>query len=423
MKQGRPVATNLDLFLDNLLPPNNQAIAYRLPDHPRYEDLAILPPAYDPTYKGEDKNGLLILDELALWLNSRAWKEKGRAELINWLLLSRKMHWDLILLCQDHSIIDKQIKTTCCDYLVQAQRTDRRKIPYLGNILEFFFIKPNMPKYHVYDVYYGLSANDVRSDRWQFSGTDLYDGYDTNQIFSDGQELPGPKAKTITDMRAVYTYLPAAYLTKQIYIDRLQSQIDDIENIGATMAKAKSSKQDSLKTKAILLTVALVIFIGWRLFSGGFNLPSASSAVSSVTPVVNEKEKPKETTTPATTPVNLNPSQAFLDKLLTTYRPRLAAIVTGKTKHGETVATGLIEFYEGGNMVERFTIDELKSFGCAVAIKRYGVDIITSVNTYSVSAWPRPHVSPTENQAPQPTQPVSAPQPDEQPQPDLNIPS
>jgi len=64
MLRGRPVATNLDLFVDKFLPEDNATISYRLPDHPRLEDFELLPPAYDPKYKKEDMNGLLVLNEL-----------------------------------------------------------------------------------------------------------------------------------------------------------------------------------------------------------------------------------------------------------------------------------------------------------------------------------------------------------------------
>jgi hypothetical protein len=56
MLQGRMVATSLNLNLEHLLPSDNTTMAFRLPDHPRLEDFLILPPAYDPKYKGEDKN-------------------------------------------------------------------------------------------------------------------------------------------------------------------------------------------------------------------------------------------------------------------------------------------------------------------------------------------------------------------------------
>ncbi|AEG02554.1 zonular occludens toxin domain-containing protein [Methylomonas methanica] len=408
LNRGCPVATNLDLFLENLLLDENQAIAYRLPDRPRYEDFLALPPAYDPKYKLEDHNGLIVLDELALWMNARSWKEKGRKELIEWLLLSRKDHWDLILLTQDHELIDKQIKNTLCDYLVQASRTDRRKIPYIGPILEFMFLSGNMPKYHLYDVYYGMSFLDARVEQWRYRGTDLYDGYDTNQRFNDGNEILG---KRVVDMRAIYTYLPACYLTKQIYINRLQTKIDDIleakpliSNEVETMAKKKINPADAQKPKIILMSLFLVGFLVWRFGFGEVKLPGSGDSLKQVLPVQaapvpaessnttavasSDKDKPK------LSPVGGGP--AFVDALVTSYRPRLAALVSGKDRNGDTVITGLVEFYDGDQLVERFMIDQLKSFGCSVVLRPYGVDIMTAGGVYAVSAWPRPKTDTTE---------------------------
>jgi hypothetical protein len=146
MLRGRPVATNLTLYLDKFLPEENDVISYRLPDHPRLEDFQLLPPAYDQKYKDEDMNGLLVLDELGTWLNSRNWNDKKRLELLNWLFLSRKDHWDLILLAQDHEMIDSQVRTTLCDFLVQASRLDRQKVPYLASTMKMLGFSGMMPR-------------------------------------------------------------------------------------------------------------------------------------------------------------------------------------------------------------------------------------------------------------------------------------
>lgn len=401
LNRGCPVATNLDLYLEELLPDDNNAIAYRLPDRPRYEDFLLLPPAYDPKYKAEDKNGLIVLDELALWMNARSWKEKGRKELIEWLLLSRKDHWDLILLTQDHELIDKQVKNTLCDYLVQASRTDRRKIPFLGPVLEFMFLSGNMPKFHLYDVYYGMSFNDARVEQWKYRGHDIYDGYDTNQRFNDGNEIIG---KQLMDMRAVYTYLPVCYLTKHIYIDKLNIQINEILNAkpivkdeiqGDEMAKKKINPADAQKGKIILLSVFLVGFLVWRFGFGEVKLPGNSKELvqSLPVPVATQSQPVQPQKSGDGEKTRVSPpggGSAFIDTLVTSYRPRLAAFLSGQTKTGETVVSGLIEFYEGDQMVERFKISELKAFGAAVVTKPYGVDIITAASTYAVSAWPRP---------------------------------
>lgn len=415
LSRGCPVATNLDLFLENLLPHDNSTIAYRLPDLPRAEDFHLLPPAYDPKYKSEDKNGLIILDELALWMNSRSWKDKGRKEIIEWLLVSRKYHWDLILLCQNHELIDKQLKTTCCDYLVQASRTDRRKIPYVGKLLETFGLSSSLPKFHIYDVYYGFAQTDLRVDQWRFSGKDLYSGYDTNQLFSHGNEIVGNQ---LIDFRATYTYLPASYITGRHHIDKLQDQIDSLLNIttektvqGETMSKSKTNKLDQNKPKMILLGVLVVGFLLWRVGFGDLKLPGKSNqpvdtstnSVTSPTPKLAVDQytvaNPDPSSTTATNDskgLNSPPggSHAFIAQLFTSYRPRLSGSITGESAQGNQVITGYIEFYSGNQIVEAFKFDELHAFGVAVVLKPYGVDLVTNDGVFVVTRWPKPHQPP-----------------------------
>lgn len=395
MEKGRPVATNLTLFLDKFLPEDNVVVSYRLPDHPRLEDLQLLPPAYDPKYKGEDKNGLLVLDELGTWLNSRNWNDKKRLELLNWLFLSRKDHWDLILLAQDHEMIDAQVRTTLCDYLVQASRLDRQKIPYLASTLKFFGLNSMMPRIHRYHVFYGLSTNQPPVETWSFTGKDFYDGYDTNQKFLNGQEaLNG----TLVDMRATYSFIPANYLTRRVFVDRLQLKIDQLRagqgKDLAPMAK-KSSSAEVGYLKIGFLVVGLLLFIGWRFFSGGFSIskpsaadlppvsapvPAVSSPSTAVQPVVEVKKEPPPV---VYTAVQTND---FMQELLKLYRPRLS--VTAYSQ--ETGFVGTVDFYDNFSLIETYTIKELHALGVTLLRKPYGVDLIYDNKSFIVTAWRLP---------------------------------
>jgi len=414
MMQGRPVATNLTLYLDKFLPPDNATIAYRLPDHPRLVDFQMLPPAYDPKYKGEDKNGLLVLDELGTWMNSRSWNNKDRLELLNWLFLSRKDHWDLILLAQDHEMIDAQVRTTLCDYLVQASRLDRQKIPYLAPIMGFLGFNQFMPRVHRYHVYYGLSTAQPPVETWTFTGKDFYDGYDTNQKFSNGMEALGG---TLVDMRAPYSYIPANYLSRHVFIERIQKQIQHLKDLTPltfeteteTMAK-KSLSKESQYAKIGLLIVALVVFLGWRFASGGFALPKSSAASQSTTPVP-AASAPAPAQVPAatvSTPVaNENVTYKaiqkndFIENLLKMYRPRLSTTAYSS----ELGIVGTIDFYDNFELIESYTVKELHAFGVTLLRKPYGVDLVYEGKTFVVSSWKIPH-------APEPSAPSAAtPQP------------
>lgn len=393
MARGCPVATNLDLFLDKLLPSDNSTIAYRLPDHPRLEDFQILPPAYDPKYKGEDHNGLLVLDELGTWLNSRNWSDKTRLKLLNWLFLSRKDHWDVILLAQDFEMIDVQVRTTLCDYLVQSSRLDRQKIPYLSGALKFFGFSGKMPSVHRYHVFYGMSLASPPQETWSFTGHDIWHGYNTNQKFMDGYE---PLDGTLVDMRATYSYLPASYLSNHVHIERLQQQVTELKQGAINRFKTIESEVKTMKKgvgtetsylKIGLLALALLVFVGWRVFSG-FSMPKGSDLMpvtavnASVMPAVIPALAPEIQAKPDYKPAMIE-TPDFIDYLIAHYRPRLS--VTAYSE--EQGFFGNIEFYDKGVIVEQYSIKVLHALGVALVRKDYGADLVYKGKTFIVTAW------------------------------------
>lgn len=214
MGERRPVATNVDLFLEHLLHPSSKARAYRLPDHPGAEVLEALPlgnPAlyYDDAGEiqstaefSEEKNGLLLLDEVATFLNSREWQGKGRAELISWLVQSRKYGWDLLFLAQHPRLIDAQIRESLIEIQGPARRLDKVKVPLLGNVWKWLTGKPlRFPKIHVVGLFYGFGAGAPLYDRWMFRGAALYKAYNTRQRIS-----------AVTGNQALYSYLSPWHL-------------------------------------------------------------------------------------------------------------------------------------------------------------------------------------------------------------------
>lgn len=163
----------------------------RLPDKPSVSDLEAL--GHGNETMDETKNGLIVLDELAAWLNAREWGDKGRMAVIDWLLHSRKHGWDVMFISQHIEQIDKQIRTSLVEYLVVCRRMDRMKIPFFGKLLNAItsgIITGNMPQIHVATVRYGVNPDAVVSDRWIYQGKDLYDAYNTRQIFSE-RHSPG----------------------------------------------------------------------------------------------------------------------------------------------------------------------------------------------------------------------------------------
>lgn len=197
---GRRVATNLDLRLEHLLPPragkpslsdgissrHTSVNCIRIPDKPTVDDLELIGSGNDTM--DESRNGLIVLDELAAWLNSRTFNDKARMPVIDWLIHSRKKGWDVMFICQHIEQIDKQVRQALVEYLVTCRRLDRMRIPVIGGALKMLsagLVSGNLPKIHLAVVRYGTQPDAIKADTWIYKGTDLYDGYDTRQIFSD----------------------------------------------------------------------------------------------------------------------------------------------------------------------------------------------------------------------------------------------
>jgi cellulose biosynthesis protein BcsQ len=102
--EGRRIAGNLDLHLDKFASHSRSKVSYtRIPDRPTAADLMALGSGND-TYD-ENNNGLLVLDELATWLNARNWQDPNRKALLDWFVHARKYGWDVIFLVQDISMV------------------------------------------------------------------------------------------------------------------------------------------------------------------------------------------------------------------------------------------------------------------------------------------------------------------------------
>lgn len=193
LRAGCKVATNLDLRLENLLPgrfgkPGGKlpVQCLRIPDKPTVADLEALGCGNETM--NEEQNGIIVLDELASWLNSRTFNDKARMPVIDWLLHSRKHGWDVFFICQHIEQIDKQVRTALVEYLVTCRRMDRVKIPFVGKLVQSLtagYCKGNLPKVHLATVRYGCEKDAIVADRWIYQAKDLYAAYNTRQVFTD----------------------------------------------------------------------------------------------------------------------------------------------------------------------------------------------------------------------------------------------
>lgn len=182
---GRRVASNVDLYLGPLVGPRRRAASYvRLPDKPTALDLEAAghgnPDSYD-----EDRNGVMILDELGTWLNSRSFQDKSRAALLDWLIHARKFGWDVYLIVQDSAMIDRQVREALIEYRAKCLRLDKVRLPLVGGMLNDAFggRVGYLPRMHLVAARIGEGANAVVAERWQYRGDWLHQAYDTRQVF------------------------------------------------------------------------------------------------------------------------------------------------------------------------------------------------------------------------------------------------
>ncbi len=188
IREGRMVATNVDLFVEHLAPPFNKVRPYRLPDWPLARDLNAMPLG-NPDPVNEKRNGLLLLDECAAFINSRSWNEdkKGRIELIAWLAQSRKFGWDLCMLAQHSNMIDSQIREALFERFGYAVNLEGMMIPFVSRLT---YGTAKLPKMHRVIVRLGSHPRAPLCDRELFTGSDLYKGYNTLQVLNPEIGVP-----------------------------------------------------------------------------------------------------------------------------------------------------------------------------------------------------------------------------------------
>lgn len=208
---GRTMATNLNIFVENLVPAYIETRFYRLADHPTSQDFELLPLGnpflfFDDSGEvrmrdgfSEKKNGLLVLDEVSTFLNSRDWQGGDRNKVLAWLVQSRKFGWDLLLITQHGNQIDKQVREALIEVQGTVRRMDRIQVPLLSPIWKYFTNEPlHFPRIHFLALRYGFDAHAPVADRWFWRGNDDYKAYDTLQ-----------KISSITGQQGVSTMLSA----------------------------------------------------------------------------------------------------------------------------------------------------------------------------------------------------------------------
>lgn len=196
----RKVATNLEIRVERLPAcsrKSKKTRVVRVPDRPQLCDLLAIGFGVDGVRDldhasrqyDESRFGVLVLDECGTWLNAREWNEEGRRELIDYLLHIRKYLWDVYLIIQDVSALDKQVRKMLAEHVVYCRRLDRIALPLVGWIGRLWSDKPlTFSKLHVAFVKYGDTPQSLTVDRWFYRGGRLYSAYQTTQVFSPRYE-------------------------------------------------------------------------------------------------------------------------------------------------------------------------------------------------------------------------------------------
>lgn len=199
LQDGLRVATNLDVYTEKM--PGHIKNGYtRLPDKPTREHLEQLGTGYDMSQGyHEDKFGVLVLDECLTWLNSRAWQDKERHKVIDWFLHARKLGWSLVFILQDADFVDPQVREPLLDYHVRCRQMGRLWMPVIGKALNL-----KMPNATWATIYNGYGPTAIKQDTLIYRSKELWDYYDTRQVFQSGLEIVG---QDLLDMRANMTIL------------------------------------------------------------------------------------------------------------------------------------------------------------------------------------------------------------------------
>ncbi|PJI60998.1 hypothetical protein CTY41_25135 [Escherichia coli] len=299
-RRGLRVAANYPLNTEFMSSGSDNPVTV-IPAMPRIEDLELLGRGCPENEK--TRFGALFLDECATWLNTRGFARKDRLPLIDWLIHSRKLGWDVYLIAQHEDMIDSQIIKAMGAKIIRCRRLDELRVPVITPLMELF--RPGktgiasgkrgiIPHYVTASTFlYDGTAHAARRpvDKVVIKAADYYNVYDTNFIFSDGMELLNGR---FVDMRAVYSVLPGRML---MTMNQLPEQSDK---------KAAPQKKPWGKLIAFLFLVVVMIAIARHYLSGGQDVHVAASPVvqNSVPPVphssvstvapVPEQKKPDE---------------------------------------------------------------------------------------------------------------------------------
>lgn len=413
LERGCRVATNLDLDLRHLLPRESNRSVLRLPDKPNASHMRCIGFGYgdaDTKEHDESKFGLVVLDEMATYLNTRDWRDSERAELIDWFRHARKWRWDVYFLVQDIDSLDPQLVKALAEHVVVCKRTDKLSVPILSSLMSVAGIDRILPKIHIAKVYYGTPAAGLVVDRWIYRGTSLYKAYDTEQKFSDDvmvvrrpiQAEVNGKRVTLNpgdtfDMRAVHSLMPPRYLFKVDYVAALRQQLRDLE--ASINAENGVSRYAALKRNAAMAALPLALFLAAYLWShrprseGGPSHGLAAWVLSYLSPAKPAPAAPppapvarvppvQSIAAQAPAPVTAPPPQQ--DRLYALMSAADNTVTSSAMDEFHHVISLRIRSTDQAGVTRYYDLGAIRMLGYVVVPSDYGIELLSGPNRISV---------------------------------------
>lgn len=395
LEEGRRVATNMQLFMNHIGDDETHYNVSRLPDFPTGNFLYQLGKAYEfdsnkPETMDASKEGLMILDEAFLYLSTA--KHKDFDALVKYLVLSRKLGWNILIVCQNKDQLQDTIYRSLADKLIICRDNVNFRIPYLTNILNKLGFDSFIKDSHSAFIFSGRSELDDVEEEVPFKNRPHRLSYATGQLFTDQSEYLSDK---FVDMRAVYTYLPSLYLSGNYFIQKLDTQKQKIlttynKDLPAMATKSKGF-DTAFKIKIGLLLGGVLVYM---YFSSPMDNKFLKQAIGD-TSDVSQQVMPTQQVIPTQQALSV-PSQSapvndvnlynndFVAQLFANYRPRLTAYMSSE-KHG---TTAIIDFYMGDEIYERLTLKEFHLYGYSVEPSANAVVVRGNNFLKRVSSWP-----------------------------------
>lgn len=132
--------------------------------------------SYFADHKFKEGSIKLYIDECQLIFNARTWNDKSRKDWIKFFTQHRKLGYDVYLIAQFDSMVDKQLRSLV-EYEIKHRKLNN--YGFVGKLMTVFFIGNPV----VVAITYWYPMKQRLSAEWIVGRKSLYSIYDTSKIF------------------------------------------------------------------------------------------------------------------------------------------------------------------------------------------------------------------------------------------------